>query len=187
MFLSAAVVLLAASIAAAAQTAAQKEHLDDVSDVPNSSVPASIAATLKAGFTVGAGENRAETGKQYTSEERDHSAIYVHDGGKLTLNKPAITTTGATSSTVVSSYYGLNAAVLVSTGGKADIEGGSIVTTGKGSDGVFTGQKGSEAHLAVGSFAAAAGPLFYANNTTGEKIWRGLNFIRRTRCNEIYD
>ena len=66
------------------------------------------------------------------------SAVYVKNGGNLTLLNPTINTTGNTSSEENSSFHGLNAAVLATTKSKVTIVGGTIRSSGQGANGVIT-------------------------------------------------
>ena len=56
--------------------------------------------------------------EHYVSATNDWSAIYVKNGGALTLVNPTITTTGNTSSQDNSSFYGLNAGILATKNSK---------------------------------------------------------------------
>lgn len=78
-----------------------------------------------------------ESDRAFTSEETDTSAIYVTNGGGLTLKNPIITTSGNTSSSDASSFYGLNGAILADKGSKVIVTGGSITTTGSGANGAI--------------------------------------------------
>ncbi len=60
--------------------------------------------------------NAADGGFGITRDAEDVSAVYVTNGGNLTLKNPTINTSGNTSSQINSSFYGLNAAVLATKG-----------------------------------------------------------------------
>jgi hypothetical protein len=109
--------------------------------------PQSSKYTLSGVLSAGKAETKSENGKNYTSDKKDVSAIYAYDGGSITLEKPAIVTSGGTSSNDNSSFYGLNAAALASSGGKLVIHGGTITTSGDGANGAFAAGKGSYAEL----------------------------------------
>mgnify|MGYP001415186876 CR=1 FL=1 len=85
--------------------------------------------------------------EHYVSATNDWSAIYVKNGGALTLVNPTITTTGNTSSQDNSSFYGLNAGILATKNSKIIMIGGSISTTGSGANGAFAYGPGSEVRL----------------------------------------
>jgi hypothetical protein len=96
----------------------------------------SSSYNLSGAYTVD-GTTASQSGQTYTSSTKDLSAIYVTNGGKLTLADPVITTSGDTSSGEASSFYGLNGAVLANNGSSVTITGGTISTTGSGANGVI--------------------------------------------------
>lgn len=98
--------------------------------------------TLSGAYTLD-GKTATETNAEYTSDTTDVSAVYVTNGGDLTLTNPTIVTTGDTSSSDASSFYGLNAAVLATGGSTVTINGGSITTSGSGANGAFPTGTGS--------------------------------------------
>lgn len=121
---------------------------------PNGAPPSGGGATSAADGLASAtgvytldGETATETGQTYTASNTDESAIYVVDGGNLTLIDPTITTSGDTSSGDNSSFYGLNAAVLATSGSTINISGGSITTSGSGANGAFATGEGSSVTL----------------------------------------
>jgi hypothetical protein len=75
------------------------------------------------------------------------SAVYVTNGGNLTLVNPTITTSGDTTSQDDSSFYGLNAGVLATSGSTVAISGGSVNTSGTGANGVFSTGTGTSVML----------------------------------------
>jgi hypothetical protein len=83
----------------------------------------------------------------YTASATDTSAVWVANSGVLNLVNPAIATSGNTSSTDNSSFYGLNAALLASAGGSATVTGGTISTTGESANGAFATGTGSSVSL----------------------------------------
>lgn len=102
----------------------------------------SSSYTLSGAYTLDS-KTATETNAQYTSDITDVSAVYVTNGGDLTLANPTIVTTGDTSSSDASSFYGLNAAVLATGGSTVTINGGSITTSGSGANGAFPTGTGS--------------------------------------------
>lgn len=79
------------------------------------------------------------TGKIYSSTSTDVSAVKV-TGGTLTLSNSKISSTGNTSSSDNSSFYGLNAVILAySNSGSAVINssGNTVTSSGKGANGIF--------------------------------------------------
>ena len=85
------------------------------------------------------GTTLSETGKSYLASETDQSAIYVFNGGKLTLKNATISTSGGSSSSDASSFYGLNAGALAGAKSSIDISDSTVTTSGNGANGVFAG------------------------------------------------
>ncbi|MGA2500025.1 MAG: hypothetical protein ABSH20_19990, partial [Tepidisphaeraceae bacterium] len=106
----------------------------------------------------------------YTSDKQDVSAIYVKNGGVLTLTDPTITTTGNSSSHDQSSFYGLNAAVLAGKGSKISITGGLVTTTGDSANGVFAVGEGAEITLTKLTIKATGGGAHGVMATQGGKL-----------------
>lgn len=94
------------------------------------------------------GKVATETKAKYTSDKTNTSAVYVKNGGILTLIDPTITTSGDTTSNDASSFFGLNAAVLATSGGRVNITGGNVTTTGSGANGVFATGENTAINLA---------------------------------------
>jgi|GEM_PF-1312977 len=67
----------------------------------------------------------------------DESGVYVYNKGDLTLINPTISSSGNTSSSDNSSFYGLNAVVLAVTNSTARIINGTVTSTGTGANGAF--------------------------------------------------
>ena len=75
------------------------------------------------------------SGKMYSASAANTSGV-MNAGGSLTLDEARISTSGASSSSDQSSFYGLDAGILA----KADsitMNAGSTATTGDGTNGVF--------------------------------------------------
>lgn len=90
------------------------------------------------------GETAMEETGIYTSSADNVSAVYVKNGGNLTLVNPTIETSGNTTSNDDSSFFGLNAAVLAAANSSVTVLGGTITTTGTGANGAFpTGENAS--------------------------------------------
>jgi len=77
-----------------------------------------------------------------TASAKNQSGVLV-TGGSLTLDNAAVVTSGASSSSDESSFYGLNAGVLAHNGGTVAVKGGSVTTSGVGANGVFAYGKGA--------------------------------------------
>jgi len=79
-----------------------------------------------------------ESDKSYSATATDESAICITGTAtSVTLTDPIVATSGATSSTDESSFYGLDAAVLDYDGGDISISGGTITTSGQGGNAIF--------------------------------------------------
>jgi hypothetical protein len=77
----------------------------------------------------------------------DQTVVFVTNGGDLTLAQATISSSGNSSSTESSSFYGLNAAVIPITGGTLDLFDSTIDTTGIGANDDFSGGAGSSVGL----------------------------------------
>lgn len=109
-----------------------------------------------------------------TASGKNQSGVLV-TGGSLILQNAAVVTTGASSSTDESSFYGLNAGVLAHSAGSIAVKGGSVTTSGAGANGVFAYGKGALALTgttikATGQYAhgimASGGGTLTATNLT---------------------
>ena len=87
-----------------------------------------------------------ETNQTYTATQQDQSGVYVTDGGVLTLNNVTVNTSGETSSSDDSSFYGLNAGILA-VESTITVNGGTITTSGSGANGAFATGEGSVVNL----------------------------------------
>ncbi|MGW2517882.1 right-handed parallel beta-helix repeat-containing protein [Streptomyces sp. NPDC001617] len=115
--------------------------------------------TLKSGTV-------SKSGASYTSSTKDRSAVLVTKSGRLTLTDAKVTTSGTTSSSDESSFYGLNAGVLAENGGDIVLDGGTVSTTGKGANGVFAYGSGSSVTL-TGTKIKATGRYAHAVMASG--------------------
>ena len=116
--------------------------LDSSGGMPPGSISSPSSYTFSGDYMLD-GANATEMNSNYTSDKINESAVYVTNGGDLTLINPTITTSGNTSSGDASSFYGLNAAILATSGSNVEITGGSVTTTGTGANGVFATGKGT--------------------------------------------
>ena len=91
----------------------------------------------------------------YSASSEDESAVCVENyGTSLTLTNPTLSSSGSTSSTDNSSFYGLNAVLLAygssassETGGTITVTGGTITSSGSGANGVFASGEGSTINI----------------------------------------
>jgi hypothetical protein len=83
------------------------------------------------------GGETTKSGSTITASSANQSGVLVEKGGRLTLSKVVVSTTGASSSSNDSSFYGLDSGVLALAGSSVRETGGSVTTTGNGANAVF--------------------------------------------------
>jgi uncharacterized protein (TIGR03437 family) len=139
-------------------------------------------------YTLNGGTD-SQSGRTYAPTSADQSAIYVINGGKLTLTDPVVTKTGNTSDTTKSSQYGLNAGILAASAGGVTISNGAISTASSGSNGLFATGSGSTVTMSGGSISTTGtashgvdvtygGAITLTNvtvSTTGDSASAGLS------------
>jgi hypothetical protein len=145
-------------------------------DMPNGAAPGGGSSSSTDGLSTATGaytldgQSATQTGQTYTASNQDESAIYVTNGGKLTISNATVNTSGNTSSNDNSSFYGLNAGVLATSGSSIDMSDSTVSTTGTGANGVFATGSGTSVSLsnininaigngAHGAMASAGGTL----------------------------
>ena len=84
------------------------------------------------------GNSATKTQHTYYSTIGDTSAVFVTNSGTFNLSDSKIWSSGNTSSTDNSSFYGLNAAVLATSGSTITLTNDSIITMGISGNGVFS-------------------------------------------------
>jgi autotransporter-associated beta strand protein len=119
------------------------------------------AQTISSYYTLSSG-SASLTNLSITTSTANQSAVYVLGGAKLNLVTPTLTTTGNTTNSDYSSFYGLNAVVLASTNSSVNIAGGTVIGGGTGANGVF----------AVGTNATIglSGVTIYCTNQYGHGV-----------------
>lgn len=115
----------------------------------------SSSYTLSGAYTLD-GQTASQSDQTYTASEEDQSAVYVANGGNLTLSNATIKTSGNTSSQDNSSFHGLNAAVLAASGSTITVSDSSITTSGTGANGAFATDSGSTVNLSNVTIDATA-------------------------------
>ena len=78
-----------------------------------------------------------ETGKTYTSDTADKSALLISTSDSVTVSNATVTKTGDSDGGDNCNFYGQNAAVLVKDGVTATITGATITSDASGANGVF--------------------------------------------------
>ncbi|MBX0326285.1 hypothetical protein K2Z83_01070 [Oscillochloris sp. ZM17-4] len=94
------------------------------------------------------GGSAVKSGQTYTATQTDQSAVYVSGGGVLELSGTTISSSGETSSSDSSSFYGLNAAVLAGAGSAITLADSTVSSSGAGANGVFASGDGAQVALA---------------------------------------
>jgi hypothetical protein len=115
-------------------------------DGQGGSTSASTTVTLTGVYSQSGG-SVTKTGQAYTATGTDESAIVVTDAGVLTLTDATVTSSGNTSSSDNSSFYGQNAAILANAGSTINLSNVVITTTGTGANGAFASGTGSSVNL----------------------------------------
>ncbi|MGD0610219.1 MAG: hypothetical protein ABSB41_01800 [Anaerolineales bacterium] len=116
-------------------------------NAPSSSSSSSTSTSTATGAYTLNGGSASQNGQTYTGSNVDESAVYVTDGGVLTLGKATITTSGNTSSQDNSSFYGINAGVLATGGSTINLSNSSVTTSGTGANGAFSTGAGTTVTL----------------------------------------
>ena len=93
-------------------------------------------------------------GDSVNATASDTSGVLVTGGGTLGITDATITTSGSSSSSDQSSFYGLDAGVLAQGGSSVTMSGGSVRTVGEGANGVFADGTGTAITLAGTSVSA---------------------------------
>ncbi|MFN8465383.1 MAG: hypothetical protein U0X20_07525 [Caldilineaceae bacterium] len=145
----------ATAATATSSTAVQATNAAPPAAPPNGAAPGAQSSAKATGAYTLTDESATETGKTYTANAADESAIYVTSGGTLTATNATISSSGDSSSSDSSSFYGLNAVVLVEAGSSISQAGSSISladstvsSTGAGANGVFATGEGATVDLA---------------------------------------
>lgn len=101
----------------------------------------------------------------YESTDSDQSVILIQDGGNATIKgAEIIKSSGDSSNTENSDFYGINAGILTQKSSKAVISNATIKTNAKGSNAVFATGEGSEIEINDSKIT-----------TTGSSSSRGLD------------
>lgn len=112
------------------------------------------------------GGSAAKSGVTISAAATNESGVLVRNSGKLTLDNVAVATTGKSSSSDDSSFYGLDSGVLAFTNATITQTGGTVRTTGDGANAVFA--YGSGAHITIsGTKITATGQYAHGIMTSG--------------------
>lgn len=122
-------------------------------------------ASSKATATQVISNSKKTLSGNYTSKNADQSVALVKNGGTLTLNNAVLNkTSGDSSNTENSEFYGINAGLLVTSKSTANITNTKISTSAKGSNSVFA--TGANAKINISDSTIT---------TTGGSSARGLD------------
>ena len=113
---------------------------------PPGTSPGTSSYTFSGIYTLDGG-TATESDAKFISPTTDVSGVYVTNGGTLALANPTIVTSGNTSASDASSFYGLNGAVLANNGSTVTINGGTITSTGSGANGAIPTGAGTSISL----------------------------------------
>ena len=102
--------------------------------------------SVTATYTVD-GKEESQSGQTYNAAAKDTSPVFVTNAGKLTLSNATVTSSGNSSSTDNSSFYGLNSGILVNQAAALVMSGSKVTTSGIGANGVFSSGTGSTVTL----------------------------------------
>ncbi len=128
------------------------------SDAGSTSTGNSCGYTSNTAVLAVSSGSQSTSGQTYTATGQNESGVCVQSSSSsLTLTNPTIATSGNSTSTDNSSFYGLNAAALAYSGGTLTITGGSISTTGSGANGVFAYGSGATANVTSTTIHATGG------------------------------
>ena len=113
--------------------------------------------------------NENLSSKTLESTTKDESVVYVTKSGITIENSNLKKTSGDSSNTENSEFYGVNAAILVQ-GGEAAITGGTITTSAKGANAICATNKGTVTISGTKITSTASGSARGLHSTFGGKI-----------------
>ena len=136
--------------------------------INKSSKPSQMTQSSQSVDAAGATEVNGETltlGDTYTSEKSDESAILVSNEGNATISSATVNkSSGDSSNTENSEFYGVNSGILVQKNSTATIKNSKITTSAKGSNAVFSTGENSKIYISDSTIT-----------TSGESSSRGLD------------
>jgi hypothetical protein len=114
--------------------------------IPGGSGNSGLAESASGAYTLD-GTSESKDSAVYSAKLDDQSAILLTDGANLTLTNSTVNSSGNSSSSDNSSFYGLNAVVLVNKASTAVISGTTVNSSGAGANGVFAEGSGTSITL----------------------------------------
>lgn len=105
------------------------------------------ASVITRGLYTLSGGEETKSGENLVATETDQSAVLVTDGGKLNITNSTLASSGNSSSTDNSSFYGLNAVVLAEASAEINLTDSTITSSGSGANGAFATGEGAVVNL----------------------------------------
>jgi hypothetical protein len=173
-----AVALLASAFLLAACSSATSASSSSSSSSTNSSTNSSTSASSsETGAYTQDGGKYSETGKSYAAANVDESVVYVYGGGSYSLTGSSSSdcsslakTSGDSSSTDNSNFYGLNAIVLAASSSSIALTYCDLKSTVQGANGAFAYGSGSKVTLSHCSIETTADSSRGVDATYGGSI-----------------
>lgn len=119
-----------------------------------------------------------KTQQTYSSATTDQSGVLVTNSGVFNISFSTVTTSGNTSSSDNSSFYGLNAGILANSGGTINSSYNKITTTGSGANGVFA--YGTATITMISDTVTCTGQYAHAIMTSGGGTITASNVVLST-------
>lgn len=117
------------------------DNMDNMNNSTSQSVEASAIYELSKDGVI-------QENKTYTSNDSDESCVLVKNGGNLQLNNSTLAkSSGDTTNTENSEFYGINAALLTQKASTANITNTNITTSAKGANAVFSTGDNSKIYI----------------------------------------
>lgn len=138
-----------------AQKSGSSGKTGDPPSKSNTGTNTAIRVAGTAAYTLNGG-TATKSVQTITATGKNQSGIKVTNGGKLSLNKSTIRTSGSTSSVDTSSLYGLNAGVLADSRSSIALKGSTVSTGGTGASAIFATGTGSAITLADSTIKTAS-------------------------------
>ena len=126
----------------------------------------STSPVIGTGAYTQSGGTSTKSGVSWSAASSNESGVLVKSDGQLTLKHVNVSTTGSSSSSDDSSFYGLDAGVLAINGSHITQIGGSVTTIGNGANGVFAYGSGSSV-LISGATITASGQYAHGIMSAG--------------------
>ena len=160
-------IIIATSGLTAAQSLVTQKVLADNSSSQSQQMPGGSqeASNVEASGSTTVDGDEQTLSEKYTSTQSDESAILVTNGGDATIDGATVDkSSGDSSNTENSEFYGVNSGILVQENSTATIKNAKISTSAGGSNAVFSTGENSKIYISDSTIT-----------TTGERSSRGLD------------